>query len=200
MPVIDERRSIEAARRGDLAAFNSLVLEHQALVYNLCLRMLGSPAAAEDAAQEAFLAAWRKLAQLRGESFRPWLLRIAVNACRDELRRRGRRPAASLEVSIDEGMAEPADPAALPEAATLTGELRGQIEAALLVLPEDQRAAVILCDVQGFDYQQIAQIMGSSLGTVKSRISRGRMRLRELLLAAPELLPASYRPSKEESE
>ena len=192
-----QQPAIEAARRGDLDAFNTLVLAHQTQVHNLCMRILGSPAAAEDASQETFLTAWRKLSQLRGESFRPWLLRIAVNACRDELRRRGRRPASSLEVSMAEGLAEPADPEPLPEAAALSGELRRQIEAALLALPEDQRTAIVLSDIQGLDYEEIAQVTRASLGTVKSRLSRGRARLRALLLAQPELLPPSFRPNRE---
>ncbi len=186
------------ARRGDLTAFNELVLEHQGIVFNVCLRMLGSRAAAEDAAQEAFISAWRNLPGLRGEAFRGWLLRIASNACTDELRRRARRPATSLETALDEGMAHPADPEPAPESALLSAELRGGIEKALLALPEDQRLAVVLCDVQGLEYEEIARVMRSNIGTVKSRLSRGRARLRQLLLAQPELLPARFRPGSEE--
>ena len=185
---------IDRARHGDVDAFNSLVLEHQGIVYNVCLRMLGSPAAAEDAAQEAFVSAWRHLGSLRGEQFRAWVLRIAANACRDELRRRSRRPAASLETSMEDGMAHPADPDLSPEAALLTGELRRDIEAALMELPEDQRLVVVLCDVQGLEYEEIARVTRTNIGTVKSRLSRGRGRLRAALLSNPELLPTRYRP------
>jgi RNA polymerase sigma-70 factor (ECF subfamily) len=189
---------LDRARRGDLAAFNSLVEEHQGIVYNVCLRMLGSPAAAEDAAQDAFISAWRNLASLRGDQFRAWLLRIAANACRDELRRRSRRPAASLETALEEGMPDPADPDPSPEASVLSSELRGGIQAALLELPDDQRLAVILCDLQGLEYDEIARATGANIGTVKSRLSRGRARLRALLLAKPELLPDHFRLRSEE--
>jgi RNA polymerase sigma-70 factor (ECF subfamily) len=189
---------LERARRGDLAAFNGLVEEHQAIVYNVCMRMLGTPAAAEDAAQEAFLSAWRNLATLRGDQFRAWLLRIAANACRDELRRRSRRPATSLEDAFEDGMPDPADPDPLPEASLLNAELRGGIQAALLELPEDQRLTVVLCDLQGLEYDEIARATGANIGTVKSRLSRGRARLRALLLARPELLPDHFRLRSEE--
>ncbi len=189
---------LERARGGDLAAFNALVLENQGIVFNVCLRMLGSRQAAEDAAQDAFVSAWRNLKAMRGEQFRPWLLRIASNACRDELRRRGRRPAASLDAAFEEGMPHPADPEPAPESALLGAELRKGIEAALLQVPEDQRLAVILCDVQGLQYEEIALVTRANVGTVKSRLNRGRARLRGLLLAQPELLPASFRPRSEE--
>jgi len=189
---------LDRARRGDLSAFNALVEEHQSIVFNVCLRMLGNRAAAEDAAQDAFVSAWRHLGSMRGEVFRPWLLRIASNACTDELRRRSRRPAASLEVSMEEGMPDPADGEPLPEASVLTAELRGGIEAALRGLPEEQRLAVVLCDVQGLEYEEIAQVTRSNVGTVKSRLSRGRARLREILLSKPELLPDQFRPRSEE--
>jgi RNA polymerase sigma-70 factor (ECF subfamily) len=186
--------SLARARRGDLDAFNALVLEHQSLVYNLCFRLLGQRAAAEDAAQEAFVSAWRNLGGLRGEAFRPWLLRIAANICKDELRRRGRRPATSLDVALEEGMPEPADPGVAPELSALQGELRSQVEAALQELPAEQRTALVLCDIQDLDYVEIASTMRTSLGTVKSRIARGRARLREVLLREPELLPGRFRP------
>jgi RNA polymerase sigma factor (sigma-70 family) len=189
--------ALDRARRGNLDAFNELVLEHQGVVYNVCLRLLGDAAAAEDAAQEAFVSAWRNLKSLRGEQFRAWLLRIAANACTDEIRRRARRRASSLDVALEEGMAHPADAGPEPETALLSAELRGRIDAALQRLPEDQRLAVVLCDLQGLDYEEIALVMRSSMGTVKSRLSRGRARLRRALLAEPELLSAKFRPQYE---
>jgi RNA polymerase sigma-70 factor (ECF subfamily) len=195
---VPEETALVRARRGDLGAFNELVLAHQAIVFNVCLRMLADRMAAEDAAQETFVSAWRNIASLGGEQFRPWLLRIASNACHDELRRRGRRPSASLETSLEGGMPDPADPEPLPEPALLGAELRGEIERALLQLPEEQRLAVVLCDVQGLEYEEIAGVMRSNIGTVKSRLSRGRARLRQLLLARPELLPGRFRPRSEE--
>jgi RNA polymerase sigma-70 factor (ECF subfamily) len=158
--------------------------------------MIGERQAAEDLAQEAFISAWRNIAGMRGDAFRPWLLRIVANACRDELRRRGRRPTASLDVALEEGMPEPPDAAPLPEASLLDYELRGQVESALAELSEEQRLAVVLCDVEGLDYTEIAAVMKTSLGTVKSRIARGRLRLREVLLRQPELLPSRFRQDR----
>jgi RNA polymerase sigma-70 factor (ECF subfamily) len=188
----DDRPS--RARNGDLSAFNELVVEYQTLVYNLCYRMLGQAQAAEDAAQETFVSAWRNIHTVRGETFRPWLLRIAANLCRDELRRRVRRPSTSLDIALEAGMPDPPDEEPPPDASVLTSELRGKLEAALQELPEDQRTALVLCDVEGLDYNEIATVMNTSLGTVKSRIARARLKMRDLLQREPELLPGRYRP------
>jgi RNA polymerase sigma-70 factor (ECF subfamily) len=182
-PSPDEPALVRRAQSGDLQAFNQLVDLHQRLVFNLCLRMLGASASAEDAAQDAFIAAWRNISAFRGSSFRAWLMRIASNACTDELRRRGRRPALSLDAPSPAGE-EPLDVpdrSAGPEEAALRDEQRRRIQAALLQLPGDQRLAVVLCDVQGFAYEEIAEAMRTSVGTVKSRIARGREKLRRLL-------------------
>jgi len=191
-------QTLDRARRGDLAAFNELVLEYQGLVFNVCLRMLGDWGAAEDAAQEAFVSAWRNLKSMRGDQFRSWLLRIASNVCLDELRRRRRRAADSLETALAGGVPHPQDPDPLPESAALGAELRAGIEDGLMQLPEDQRLAVVLCDIEGLAYEEIARVTGANVGTVKSRLSRGRARLRELLLARPELLPAQFRQESKE--
>jgi RNA polymerase sigma-70 factor (ECF subfamily) len=188
----DDRPS--RARNGDLSAFNELVVEYQTLVYNLSYRMLGQAQAAEDAAQETFVSAWRNIHTVRGETFRPWLLRIAANLCRDELRRRVRRPSTSLDIALEAGMPDPPDEEPSPDASVLTSELRGKLEAALQELPEDQRTALVLCDVEGLDYNEIATVMNTSLGTVKSRIARARLKMRDLLQREPELLPGRYRP------
>ncbi len=174
---------VRRALDGDLEGFNGLVDLHQRAVYNLCLRMLGSPAAAEDAAQDAFLSAYRAIQTFRGTAFRPWLMRIAANACTDELRRRARRPALSLDVPLagsDEHIDVP-DTAAGPEAEALRSEQASLLAAALLTLPHDQRLAVVMCDVQGYMYEEIAESMQCSIGTVKSRIARGRGKLRRKL-------------------
>jgi RNA polymerase sigma-70 factor (ECF subfamily) len=171
------------ARERDLDAFNSLVEIHQRAVYNLCLRMLGNSSLAEDATQEAFFSAYRGMAGFKGQHFRPWLMRIASNACTDELRRRGRRPAMSIDAPLP-GSEEPIDlpdTAAGPEAQALRRETQGVVQAALLRLPPDQRLAVVLCDIQGFAYEEIAEAMRTSVGTVKSRIARGREKLRREL-------------------
>jgi RNA polymerase sigma-70 factor (ECF subfamily) len=186
----------ERARAGDLGAFNELVDLHQRAVYNLCLRMLGSRMPAEDAAQEAFLSAYRGLRSFKGAHFRSWLMRIAANACTDELRRRARRPALSLDTpppGTDDPVEVP-DAAPGPEVLALRGEEHERVQAALLRLPADQRLAVIMCDIQGFAYEEIAVAMGTSIGTVKSRIARGRDRLRRDLAAVPEHSGGGNRP------
>jgi RNA polymerase sigma-70 factor (ECF subfamily) len=182
-PPDDEAAHVRNALAGDLDAFNRLVELHQRSVFNLCLRMVGTPAAAEDACQDAFISAYRNIRSFRGGSFRPWLMRIAANACTDELRRRARRPALSLDVPPP-GSEEPLDVADAtpgPEAHALRTEQAAAIQAALLRLPNDQRLAVVLCDRQGYAYEEIAEVTRVSLGTVKSRIARGREKLRSLL-------------------
>jgi RNA polymerase sigma factor (sigma-70 family) len=191
----DEEWLIERARRGDLEAFNRLVDRYQVAVFNLCLRMLGAREAAEDATQETFLSAFRAIGRLQGPHIGSWFLRIAANRSYDELRRRKRRPAASLDGLLD----DPEHPMPLPaggrgpEEESLRIELRRSIESALLNLPPDQRLAVVLCDVQGLSYEEIAEVMRSSLGTVKSRVSRGRAKMRDLLREAREPLPQGIR-------
>lgn len=196
----DEPELIERARRGDLPAFNLLVEHYQTSVYNLCLRMLGSPQAAEDATQDAFLATYRHLDKFRGGVFRSWLFRIAANACYDDLRRRKARPSMSLDEPIaEERHLDVADRAPSPHERAEQMELRSALAKALARIPEDQRLAIVLCDVQGMDYAQIAAVTQTSLGTVKSRINRGRLRLRAILLERAELLPSRFRPTGEET-
>ena len=195
----DESYLIDRSQRGDLSAFNALVECYQRQVYNLCLRLLASAEAAEDATQEAFIAAYRRIDSFRGGSFRAWLLRIAANASYDELRRQRRRPAASLEAAMATGgAAEAPSPAAGPEDEALRLELGAHLQEGLATLPPDQRLAVILRDVQGLSYEEVAEVMRSSVGTVKSRIARGRTRMREYLVAKRELLPRPMRLKDEE--
>jgi RNA polymerase sigma-70 factor (ECF subfamily) len=192
-PAEEEAELVRRALDGDLDAFNALVELHQRTVFNMCLRMLGSGPAAEDATQEAFLSAYRGLRTFRGTAFRPWLMRIAANACTDELRRRGRRPAISLDAPLPgtSDHIDVPDVVAGPELSALRAEQSSVVQAALLRLPTDQRQAVVLCDIQGFAYEEIAVAMRSSVGTVKSRIARGRQKLRREL--------SSMRPGKEQS-
>ncbi len=197
----EEAVLVERSQSGDLDAFNALVLVYQGQVYNLCLRMLGSPQAAEDAAQEAFIAAYRAVPRFRGGRFRAWLLRIAANACYDELRRRRSRPQVPLEAPADDERPSaelPASDEPLEQRAERL-ELARCLQEGLASLPPDQRLAVILRDVQGLAYEEVAEATGASLGTVKSRISRGRAAMRDFLLARGELLPSRFRPSSEGS-
>jgi len=184
-----ESRALAGAQRGDTAAFNELVLAYQTTVYNVALRTLGNPEDAADATQDTFLSAYRAMHEFRGGSFKAWLLRIAVNTCYDILRRRQRRPSTSLEVVVEETGDTPrlADRQTGPERAALTAETVSTIEDALMRLPDDQRTIVVLCDVQGLSYEEAADVERIALGTVKSRLSRARVRLRQLLTEKGEL-------------
>ena len=164
-----------SAREGDLAAFNRVVLRHQDAVYALAYRFLGERQAAEDAAQEAFLRAYRSLARFRGGSARSWLLTIVANVARDELRRRRRRPELPLEPDRDDAPArgEPVDRGPTPEEQLLADsgrtELRAALEAALATLPEAWRMTVLLTDVHGLPHEEVARATGVAQG----RSSRG---------------------------
>jgi RNA polymerase sigma factor (sigma-70 family) len=180
---------VRRARDGELAAFNALVLRYQDSAYSLALRFLGSPPAAEDATQEAFLRAFRNIGRLRDDRFRPWLLTIVANAARDELRRQQRRPQRSLEAArTDDDMPalDPPEPGPTPEGVALQTELRGELERALRELPDDWRLVVVLSDIHGLSYEEVAAAAGVPVGTVKSRLSRARGRLRDLLRTTRE--------------
>jgi len=189
---------ISLSKDGNLAAFNTLVERHQAAIYSLCLRLTGSPESAEDATQEAFLSAYRALARFQGGNVRSWLFRIAANECKDELRRRRRKDLAlSLDKPVpgeDEARLDVADPGPGLQTLAERSELAGLVQQALDMLPEDQRAVIVLVDLHGFDYGEVAEITGAALGTVKSRVSRGRARLRDYFLARPELAGHFRRP------
>ena len=191
-----ERTWIAAARRGDVDAFNQLVRMYEGRVYNLACRMLGDRDAAADIAQETFISAYRSIGRFRDGAFGAWLLRIATNACYDALRAMKRRPSTSFDAMIEATDDGPGrefanDDTPLDER-VLTQELSAEIQAGLLALPDDQRAVVILADIQGYAYEEIAAITDAQLGTVKSRLSRGRAKLRDYLRAR-ELLPSQYR-------
>ncbi len=196
----EERRLVEAAQRGAVESFNVLVRLYEGRVYNLCYRMLGDADSAADAAQDAFLSAFRNLRSFRGGSFRSWMLRIATNTCYDVLRARKRRPSVSLDVDADDeddgSPLQIADDAESPTDFALRRELAAAIQSGLDMLPDEQRIILILSDIQGLAYEEIAQITNTNLGTVKSRLSRGRARLRDLLKAG-ELLPSRYRHESE---
>ena len=195
---MDEPALIRHAKHGDLDSFNRLVLEYQDMLYNTAYRILGDPALASDATQEAFISAFNKLKSYRGGSFKAWLLRIVTNACYDELRRQKRRPQTPLEpiTENDEEMEDPrwlTDPSASPEEQFETAELDQAIQNCIENLPPDFRAVVVLTDIQGLDYKEVAAALKKPLGTVKSRLARARTRLRDCLQAIRELLPAAFR-------
>jgi RNA polymerase sigma-70 factor (ECF subfamily) len=192
----EEQRLIEFAQRGEVESFNQLVRLYESRVYNLCYRILGDPDAAADVAQDTFISAYRNLGSFRGGMFRSWLLRIATNACYDVLRVRKRRPSTSLQalgVADDDGIGfDLPDHGERPDDVALRRELAAAIQRGLADLPEDQRVVIILSDIQGMAYEEIATVTGANLGTVKSRLSRGRARLRDILRAG-ELLPSKFR-------
>jgi len=199
---MDEPTLIRDAQRGDLNAFNSLVLAYQDVVFNTALRVLGDEDMAADASQEAFLSAFRAIGSYRGGSFKAWLLRTVTNACYDELRRKKRRPTTPLEPETEDGdeVESPrwlADPAASPEDQLDQVELEHAIQHCLDNLPADFRTVVVLADVQGLDYIEVAQAAHVPLGTIKSRLARARLRLRECLQGFRELLPAAFRLEEE---
>jgi RNA polymerase sigma-70 factor (ECF subfamily) len=178
---------IERARGGDLDAFNDLVLLHQDQLFALVARMVPDRDQASDAVQEAFFSAYRNLAGFRGGSVKSWLNRICVNAAMDAQRARKRRPVQPYPEFEDDSWQPPTGEEADPERQVLTAERSSVLTAALAGITPDQRAAIVLFDIQGFDYAEIAEMTGVSLGTVKSRIHRGRLGLRGLLEDRMEL-------------
>src|SRR4051794_20852924 len=183
-----DRLLVSAALEGNLDSFNHLVELYQDMLYGLCYRVVGDRETAADAAQEAFLNAYRNLARFRGDSFRSWLTRIALNAATDILRVRKRRPADPFPEWEDEAWQPPADESASPERTAILNHRSRAIARAMRHITEDQRTAIVLFDVEGYVYQEIADMTGVSLGTVKSRIHRGRLALRDLLAPDMELM------------
>jgi len=200
---MDEAALIRDSRQGDLDAFNRLVLAYQDLAYNLAFRMLADRPSAEDATQVAFISAYRGLSGYRGGSFRAWLLRMVTNTCYDELRRRKRRPTTPLEPldDDDDEIESPrwlADDQPSPEQALEHAELERAVQSCIENLPEEFRSVVIMADLEGLDYQEVAVAIGKPLGTIKSRLARARLRLRDCLQGARELLPVGLRLEGEE--
>ena len=172
---------LERAREGDLDAFNDLVTVYQDQLFALVVRMVPDRDQASDVTQEAFFSAYRNLSGFRGGSVKSWLNRIAVNAAMDTQRARKRRPVQPYPELEDDSWQPPADEAADPVTTALTTERHRALNAALATITDDQRTAIVLFDVEGYDYAEIAEMTGVSLGTVKSRIHRGRLALRDRL-------------------
>ena len=172
---------LERAREGDLDAFNDLVVVYQDLLHALVVRMVPDRDQASDAVQEAFFSAYRNMEGFRGGSVRSWLSRIAINAAMDAQRLKKRRPADPYPELEDDTWQPPADPSADPVTTSLTAERHHALNHALAQITDDQRTAIVLYDVEGYDYAEIAELTRVSVGTVKSRIHRGRLALRGLL-------------------
>ena len=196
-----EQQWVEAARQGDQSAFEQLVHLYEKRVLALTTRMCKNPADAEEAAQEAFLSAWQGLPFFRGDaSFSTWLYRLASNACVDLLRRERRlQSAAGPSLNDEEVQLEVPDTAPSPQEQAERSELRQQIEAGLQALTPDHRQVLLLREMHQLSYDEIAQTLDVDVGTVKSRINRGRKQLRNFLLRSGNFSPppASKEAGKE---
>jgi RNA polymerase sigma-70 factor (ECF subfamily) len=177
---------IALAKQGDVSSFNRLVERYQMRAYNLSLRLLRDHDEALDACQESFIKAWKKLRDFKGGSFKAWILKIVVNSCRDQQRKK--KPTLPLDMDISSS-------ATSVEEEVLQHELGQEILKGLSCLNFAERSAVTLFDIEGLSYQEVAEVMSCPLGTVKSRLSSGRRKLRDFLLKS-ELLPSRFRPIK----
>lgn len=194
---MNEAEIIKTAQQGSLSAFNRLVMSYQGLAYSVAYRVMGDQERAADATQEAFIKAFKAIEQYRGGSFKSWLLRIVSNTCYDQIRYEKRRPSQPLESEDYESDYSPymVDETERPEESLMRNELGDMLQYAINQLPKDQRLVLIFSDVEGMNYQEVSDILDVPLGTVKSRLSRARGKLRDILLEQ-ELLPKKYRLQK----
>lgn len=183
----DEKRLVNKAKNGNIAAFEELITAHEVKIYNIAYRMFHNEEDAKDLSQEIFIKVFENIGKFKGNSsFSTWLYRIATNTCIDELRRRKGKETYSIdaEVETDEGnmKREYSDLKPNPEEMAINKEVSIQIQNAMDHLSEEHKTAIILRDLQGLEYNEISEILECSLGTVKSRISRARRQLIELLV------------------
>ena len=202
---MDELSLITSSQHGDLDAFNRLVITYQDLAYNVALRMLNDESSAEDATQTAFISAYRHIKDFRGGSFKAWVLRMVTNSCYDELRRKQRHPNQPLEpvdLESDQDVESPAwmadEHARDPQDLLEQQELEHALVHCLKKLSEDFRAVVVMADLEGLDYREISSAARIPLGTIKSRLARARLKLRDCLQGFGELLPEKFRLQSEE--
>jgi RNA polymerase sigma-70 factor (ECF subfamily) len=193
-----EKALIKAAQRGDLEAFNLLILRYQNLLFGIALRLLNDEDAAADAVQEALISAFRRFHTFRGDSLKSWLARVVVNACYDELRRKRRQHSVPLDqFNADGDEIETSywlvDHQADPEVQFEWSELESAIQKSLDKLPSVYRLMLVLVDIEGMSYEEAAMAAGVPVGTVKSRLARARVQVQKSLQSVGELLPASYR-------
>ena len=189
---VEETVLIANAGRGDLEAFNDLVLKHQGLLYHHVLALLGDSREAEDVTQEAFIRVYQRIRQFRGGSFRAWLLKIGTNACFDVMRRFRRHPTQALFPEDEDGEENEspswlADRGTSVEALVERNLITAQVYRALEELPASYRSVITLVDLHELDYEEAAEILQIPLGTVKSRLARARLRMRHILLPAMDL-------------
>ena len=178
---------LKRAQKGDVTAFEELMAAQESRMYAISLRMMGNREDAQDCAQEAMVRIYRAMGSFKGQSsLATWIYRITMNTCLDELRRRKVRRVTSLDTLVEAGWA-PVDPGDTPEEYGMRSEKQAALSAAIQSLPADMRAAVVLRDIKGYSYDEIADILDANVGTIKSRISRGREKLREILSKQTEL-------------
>ena len=199
LPIIsdDEKDLIKAAQRGDLNAFNALILRYQNMLFGIALRMLGDEDTASDAVQEALISAFSKFSTFRGGSLRSWLARVTVNACYDEMRRKRRQREVPLEQFNMEGeevedLSWMIDPAARPEEQYESSEMDSAIQQSLNQLTPAYREALVLVDIEGLSYEEASIAARVPVGTVKSRLARARLQVRASLQGYRDLLPTQY--------
>lgn len=202
---MEETELITLAVAGDLDAFNELVLQYQEVAYNVAYRILADENAAADATQNAVISMYRKLDTYRGGSFKSWFLRIVTNACYDELRRQRRRPTIPIEPETNSGelVESPEwleDKSAGPEEVLGTSEIEKAIQHCLTGLDKKFRVVITLVDISGVDYETVAQIIGTPIGTVKSRLARARLKMQQCLQGFRELLPDQFRHITDEND
>ena len=194
--VVHKASLVRQAQKGNLDAFNQIILLHQDSLYSVAYRILGDPAEAADATQDAMISAFRRFDSFQGGSLKAWLIRIVTNVCYDDLRRQKRRPTTGLDDlpggDSDDGAPLPSHQPT-PEHVMLETELQQAIQDCIRGLGRDQQSVLLLCDVQGMSYQEVAESVNANLGTVKSRLSRARVAVRECLQGVAELLPPEYR-------
>ncbi len=190
---VNDELLIEQIKNGHLDAFDQLVTRYEGRVYTIAYRYMGNYADASDLAQEAFIKIYRSLGTFRGEaSFLSWMYRLVTNVCLDELRRRGRAKTVSIEELMENKkgliMRREIANSRLPEDAVIRRELQQEVQNVLNLLSDEHRVIVVMRDIQGYSYDEIAQLLHCSLGTVKSRLNRARHILKEKLLARREML------------
>lgn len=192
---MDESYLIAQAKKKDVNAYNTLVLHYQDLAFSVAYRIMGEPDSAADAAQDAFINAYKKLNTFQDGNFKAWLMRIVTNKCYDMLKSAKYKRESSLDEITDENESSSllVGDSNQPEVKQQQQEMFLAIQHCLDDLPDDQRIVAVLCDVEGYDYQTAAEIADTSLGTVKSRLSRARSKLRDCLRGFGELLPPQYR-------
>lgn len=178
---------IRQATKGDAYAFEQLMRRHESRMYAVAVRMCGNREDAQDCVQDAMLRVYRALDRFKGQSsFSTWVYRITMNTCLDELRRRKVRASTSLDTLLESGWS-PSDETDTPERHALRSEQRTALAKAIAELPEDMRSAIVLRELQGLSYEEISEVLTVNVGTIKSRISRGREKLRQLITGQPEL-------------